>query len=333
MELSNFNRKYELLIGLPPRMVPRSRSEYINQSYGSLFSSNNIVPTDVVFDYRKEDRAVLINDLHFEADIKALGDKTNNQGSNATINIFNLSPETLQIVSQKNAKVILKAAYEGYPELPIIYTGQVKECFTDSSSGVNSITTLQCTDGYTITSGLKVSKSFPPVTAASEIVEDLVGALVANGLSKGRVIVDEPSFPINKIPSLTFLPRGWSYTGYVNNALDSIASEFGYVWYITNSIVYFHPREYNRMFGAVSLTTELIHSIRRKQDATTTSSINSETKKGVTIITDLDGRIDLSKRIVIEDGDYAGTYKVTQVEHKLSYRGGDWISVIECTQV
>ena len=160
MELSNFNRKYELLIGLPPRMVPRSRSEYINQSYGSLFSSNNIVPTDVVFDYRKEDRAVLINDLHFEADIKALGDKTNNQGSNATIKIFNLSPETLQIVSQKNAKVILKAAYEGISRTPIIYTGQVKECFTEKE-GVNSVTTIQCTDGYTITSGLKVSKSFP----------------------------------------------------------------------------------------------------------------------------------------------------------------------------
>lgn len=332
MELSNFNRKYELLIGLPPRMVPRSRSEYITQSFGSLFSSNNIAPQDVVFDYRKEDRAVLINDLHFEADIKAHGDKSNNNGNNATITIFNLSPQTLEIISQKNAKVILKAAYEGYPELPIIYTGQVKECFTEKN-GIDSVTTLQCTDGYTITSGLKVSKSFPPLSTSAEVINDFIDALVGNGLSKGRIITDEPSFPVNRAPSLTLLPRGWSYTGYVNNALDTIAAEFGYVWYITNSVVYFHPREYDRMFGAISLTTDLIHSIRRKQDATTTSSINSEAKKGVTIITDLDGRIDLSKRIIIEDGDYAGTYKVTQVEHKLSYRGTDWITVTECTQV
>lgn len=331
MELSNFDRKYELLIGLPPRLVSRARSEYIEQGFGDIFF-NRITPTDIIIDYRKEDRAVLINDLHFEAEISAYGDKKNSTDNNATFKIYNLSPQTLEIVGQKNAKIILKAAYEGYPELPIIYTGQVKTHFTEKQ-GVNSVTTLECVDGYTIKDGLKVSKSYPPLTSSAEIIQDLVSAMVNSGLSRGRVIVDEPSFPINKLPSLTFVPRGWSYTGYVNNALDAIAAEFGYVWYITNSVLYFHPREYTKMFGAIELTTDLIHSIRRKEDSTGASSIDSATKKGVTIVTDLDGRIDLSKRIVIKDGNYAATYKVTQVDHKLSFRGSEWITITECTQV
>jgi len=142
--LYNFDRAYELSIGKPPTYLEIPSSE---RAVGGYTISGDQEKNISVIDFRKVLNAVKYttkdnsNPLHIEADIQASSDTSGTNQNTATIRLFNISEDSLNVVKTKNNFVILKAGYkfdEDTDSLPIIFSGQVESSNIWDSNGISS---------------------------------------------------------------------------------------------------------------------------------------------------------------------------------------------------
>ena len=343
----NYDRRYELYIGRPPKLNYQTSATPISNGHTSIFK---VISS---FDYRSEVSgprppvltefpaptteldAVLITDLHFTANIKSTNKTTSTSASNATFTLFGLHPQTRDIVERVNNYVILKAGYAWQKDLPIVYTGQVQ--FVDTvKDAPEVITTLECKEGYTLRDSIKVSYSRPYQKVRQDTFEDVFRDLAAiyqsNGIAIGRLVLDEANITApyeTPVPSKTPLSNGWRFGGLLSDAMDKLCSEFDYTHYIVNSKLYVQPKRYDKMVSQVEVDTTQIKSIRKQQSNSGVSS-TTPNNPGVAITLQLFGEIDISKKLKVLDGDYSGTYKITAVSHNLSYEGQEWDTSLIC---
>ena len=329
----SYDRKYTLTVEIPPEIIP-PEDKYQN----TPLEDASIVVTNKD-DYRTIiiEQAVQITDLQIKATVNFKQKSTGKDPVNATIEIYNLSPATINQIVSVNGVVVLEAGYGD--EQAIIFTGQVFKS-TVVKNGKDVVTTLQCKDGFTPLYGTLYSKTFSKGTPYSEIFQDLVAEFARNGInsSSSSIILDVPSKIPLEAPSELKTVKSWSFSGYLRESLDVLCKSFNYTWKIIHSRLYIYPEGYQDMVGEMTFNPDNILSVRPDQDGVTEPS-SSPNKKGIFLRAFLDGDIDESKILVIEADEegrleeFAGRYKVIDVKHELDYEGKAWYTEVRASGV
>lgn len=320
------NRKYKLTVGLPPTKVIFTPIVSEAEVFGA-----NLIPSDG--DYRiVKLNAVEITDLDITGNVSSKAGSGSN--SKTQLQIFNLSPESLEIVEKNNNYVILEAGYSG-EELKIIFTGQVSS-FDTQRQGQDIVTTLVCSDGYIPNNTVRLSKAFPANTKANEVMEYLIQRYKDSGVALGQYVAQvDPKEKVEYIqltsPSVTTFPMGYSLSGFLSDELQELCKSMGYVNYITNGRLFIHPKSYTKTTERYIFNKEQLYSIRKS--GSNTSTTNSKADIGVDITMQLDGRLGVDKQIRIEDGDFAGVYKILSCNHSINYREGVFDTQLNCKQI
>ncbi|ASU03365.1 hypothetical protein [Pseudoalteromonas phage J2-1] len=352
------NRQYRLVIGLPPEIVSVPDDDYIEPN---VFKQGTIIgslDTSLTNDFRTESgkklRAREFRELRMIADVTSSAKAGGSKGSNTTIQLYNLSEDSLTTIEQKNAQVILEAGYYSdfsgeEKTLPLLFTGQIREVKT-LQSGEDRITVMECTAAQAVNDSVRVSKYFPESDSSSEfpalteltggsvsylgntlgtVIEYLIGIYGDNGVPLGQYVgraseEDRVDYVQLFSPDDIPLVNGYSVTGFLHQALDKVTAQCGYIWYIANGRLFIHPRGYTKSVEQFTLDNNLIKSIEGVKD-------NKKDKiTGVTISTFLDARMSIDKRIEITEGKYEGVYKIIQATHNLDNELGAWDTVLTC---
>lgn len=320
------NRKYRLTIGLPPTKVIFTPVVSEAEVFGA-----NLIPSDG--DYRIVKRnAVEITDLDIQGNITSRSGAGNT--SKTLLQIYNLSPETLEIVEKVNNYVILEAGYSG-EELNIIFTGQVSD-FKTQRDGQDVVTTLTCGDGYIPNNTIRLSKSFPANTKANTVMEYLIQRYKDSGVALGEYVAqiddkDKVEYVQLAPPATTTFSMGYSLSGFLSEELKELCESIGYVNYITNSRLFIHPKSYTKTTERFIYTTNQLYSIRKT--GSTTSTTNSKQDVGVEITMQLDGRLGVDKQVEIQDGEFSGIYKILTCNHAIDYRDGAFDTQVTCKKL
>lgn len=320
------NRKYRLTIGLPPTKVIFTPIVSEAEVFGA-----NLIPSDG--DYRiVKLNAVEITDLDISGNITSRAGSGSN--SKTVLQVYNLAPETLEIVEKTNNYVILEAGYSG-EELKIIFTGQVSS-FDTNRQGQDIVTTLVCSDGYIPNNTVRLSKSFPENTTANTVMEYLIQRYKDSGVALGQYVAQvDPKEKVEYVqltsPSVTTFSMGYSVNGFLYDELSDLCKSMGYVNYITNGRLFIHPKSYTKTTERYIYTTDQLYSVRKS--ASTTSTTNSKSDVGVDVVMQLDGRLGVDKQISIEDGNYKGVYKILTCNHAINYRDGSFDTQLTCKQI
>lgn len=341
-----FDRKYSLTIAdptkndsaiknVPDYLLLQKASEKTPISEGTL---DTIEQTSA--DWRTSSKnGVVIDDLQITASIKGNANTSSNSNS-SIIKIFNLSKQTRGVIEKKGNYVILRAGYAQDEELRIIFVGQVEE-FETARQGSDLVTTLKCIDGQMPTNSVRISKKFSRDNTYGDVINYLVDTYERNGIARGDVVLGGWEYPptdytqlpvIKNNPFGYLLVNGFSCTGFLHQVLDNICKQMGYVSYITNGKIFVHPKGYTSTVEQYEFTSKQMKSIRKSGSTTSNTSI-SDGLDGIKIITFLDGRLDIDKRVKILDGDHQGTYKIITKSHELDYKFGSWDSTITCTKI
>ena len=141
----------------------------------------------------------------------------------STISIWNLARDTREAIREGLTKVTVRAGWAN--EQPLIFQGSVSTVHS-SRSGPDIVTRIGALPGYGALSQATCSQSFGPGMEIAEVVRNVASRLPG-------VNVD-PAFISGVAGKLA--GKGWSFAGSVRNALNQLASEFGFSWSIQDGI-------------------------------------------------------------------------------------------------
>lgn len=135
----------------------------------------------------------------------------------STIQIWNLSRETMNAIRKGGVSVNLYAGYEGM-EKELLYSGGVQRVKTERQ-GTDFVTSLMCLTGGSNLARAITSKTYTQGVPLGDIVRELA-------LSIPGIEVDTISVQGNVGNA------GWSFIGSTKDALDKLAYQFGFSWNI-----------------------------------------------------------------------------------------------------
>lgn len=346
-----FDRKYNLTIGAPTTILNPPSSIALKGGYSDTGWQSGK-------DWRTSNtnNAALITDLQIEANINSTSNNSSSSGGSGTvIKVYNMSATTRNIVEKVNNYIILEAGYVQDPELKMVFSGQVKTAFTERQ-GQNMVTTFICEEGYTPNNSIKFSHKFSESDTYGDVLHYLARAYADNGIPTGEIIDswgddittsrqnttsssaivgDATPQTYTQLPVMLARPanqkliNGFSAVGFLHQVLENVCSQLGYVSYITNGRLFIHPKGFTRTIEEFQFNSSQMKSIRKLNAQTTNTSVGTGID-GIKIVTFLDGRLDIDKRIKIEDGEFQGTYKIITKSHNMDYENGAWDTVITC---
>ena len=333
MSDNNFLRAYELIVSRPPIIV--TEVKHITPEVGS----EKVVDKDG--DYRSIDldEAVVLTDLSFKGRIAS--NKQAGKGQPFSFTISGFSKDT-QSYFQKNSVVILKAGYKDPSgkggDLPILFVGQIFDFKTDHSQDIPTLV-VTCSEGYTPSSSVKVTKSFPKDSGITylDVLQYLADTYAENGLPLGRELSDiadkrgagNPT-PIDQIT----LNDGYNIQGvYLDKALSTACKEVGYTYYFNKGRLYIEPQNYiSPQIEQFKITLRQAISLDKTiPSANTNSKDTQEAATGYKFKTFLDGRMDVGDMVDLEipGRDVSGTFKIVSISYEMDYEGQDWYNFLE----
>lgn len=359
---SVFLRKYELSIFLleelnsglaPPTIQGQSIASSINQDLSSedTVATYRRASTDVGFlsandgshvDYLTEsDLAIKITDLHIEASINYKSTGTDSSGQQATISIYNLSPESIKRISE-NSSILLKAGYEKDTLLPLIFSGQILTVSTERV-GENMVTKMVCTDSGLGIKAIRASISFGANTSYKSVIQTLLTEMSRKGIPIGGFMKGTASLEkavvngldMSKFASITDpINNGYNVEGNVFDALQEVCKAVHFRAYVVLGRLYVEPITEPQRTSAVRIEQVGVKgSIKKLSDSRGKADKGSESKSGIRVVMFLNGEISANKFAEVVFGEYEGKYKITSVKHILGYEQGNWDTVIDCLPV
>lgn len=287
-----------------------------------------------------------ITDLQIVAEID---NSSTTKKAGASVNqiiIYNLDEDTRSKVCKEGNYVILRAGY-GYgnkQDLPIIFSGQVQRA-TSQKQNSDYVSVLLCKEGYDSMKYIRISKSMKSVDkdlTYQDIVSYLISVWKDNGIPTSKYSTYFGDGTISKLnnkyksddPSKKKLGGGWSFSGYLTDAMDDICFALDYVWHIAGGILYIHPKEIPEIKTLTKLKPEHIKDIRYSEDGSKSTTTGSSLKL-VTLSTFLDPTLSVNEYIEVKglSKEWDNTYLISGLKHVLDYRGRDWTTMIECKVV
>lgn len=162
---------------------------------------------------------VQIEGLRFTLDISMDDTKETNKGK---IGLFNLSDETKGLLEEKDASIIVKVGYDDN-ELNVLFIGNIVK-YEDVYNGVDVITQVVCSDGYTALTKRRLSLSFAPDSTTRQIIDKIVSDF---NLAKSDY---------SSLPNFVY-KQGFSFIGNAGTALDTVLTRIDYEWTIVNNVL------------------------------------------------------------------------------------------------
>lgn len=232
-------------------------------------------------------------------------EKTNSSLFNtATIQIYNLSPETKGILEGSKTKVMLEAGYEDTVER--LFIGDVDKV-VHKTEELDVVSTLEVQDGGNKFRNARLDKGYPPNSTLKSVIDDMAKEM---GTDKGLILgVGDQKFG-----------HGVSFSGLVRDHLDQLTKTNDLEWSIQDEVLQILPKLSASTEGVIILSSDtgLIKS-------------PSKTDKGVEFTSLLQPRLKPGRRVFVQSENMTGLFKVRKVTHKGDNHQGDFITECEAT--
>lgn len=301
-----FGRKYELLIG-------DSREPLETKVYNT---TNPLVanPSEVT------QSAIKINSVRMAATITSSKENGSGASSPCTISLYNLSKDTKAKI-QQGFSVFLYAGYATQESLSLIFTGQVGNTFT-RRDGADLITEIVCADSAHSTINLRIGGSLPPKSTYLQVFNQIIDTA-----KEFKIPVKPIDTSLEGAKRLQQqLPKGHTYEGFLLPKLSEVAVAVDYRVYLSLGTIHIEPKEAPSFASVVRIGPDNIKGqLQPVSDNNSTPDQDTAATEGVTLVTFLDGRINLDRFIEVVDRiDYNGTYQPFGITHRLDTEGDTW---------
>lgn len=275
----------------------------------------------VIGDY-KTGNGLLIENLQVTFDIsKSTNNK--NRTNSASIEIYNLSEESLKILDTDYPVAVFEAGYLDTGGPKRLFAGQVTNVST-RKSGTDIITQIQMGSGYTTLNHQLLSESAPPGTDIKKLFEKIRVALGAD-----RGVYNITTNLNNEIIS------GYPLSGTPKEVMDEIAEKYQLDWQLDDGVLYVHDNDrpateqYQQAY-VLSPFTGLIERPYRVSGDNRRSKKDKAKKPGIQMKILLNPDIKAGDIVRIEEGLLKGWYKVDSLRHSGSWRSeSPWYTEIK----
>lgn len=272
-----------------------------------------------VGDY-KTGNGLLIEDLQVTFDIsKSTNNK--NRTNSATIEVYNLSEESLKVLDTDYPAAVFEAGYLDTGGPKRLFSGQVTNVST-RKSGTDIVTQLTIGSGYTELNHETLSDVVPPGNNVQDAIEKLRKAIGADrGVYNGTNLNNEIIY-------------GYPLSGTPKEMLDELAEKYQLDWQLDDGVLYVHDNdraatEQFQLAYVISPFTGLIERPYRVSGDKRRSKKDKVKKPGVQLKILLNPEIKAGDIIQIEEGLLKGWYKVDSIRHTGSWRGDNWATEIK----
>lgn len=270
-------------------------------------------------DYQTGD-GLLIEQLQVTFDIsKSTNNK--NRTNSASIEVYNLSEESLKILDTDYPTAVFEAGYLDTGGPKRLFAGQVTNVST-RKSGTDIVTQIQMGSGYTELNHETLSDLVPPGNNVKDAIENLRKAIGADrGVYNGTNLNNE-------------LISGYPLSGTPKEMLDELAEKYQLDWQLDDGVLYVHDNdrpatEQYQLAYVISPFTGLIERPYRVSGDKRRSKKDNVKKPGVQMKILLNPDIKAGDIIRIEEGLLKGWYKVDSLRHSGSWRGENWYTEIK----
>jgi hypothetical protein len=330
---SIYIRRYSLIVSIPEERIKETVPSFFESIYGKPPTGGEILPFNVItpqepteeyFDYRIVSKnPIEIKDLQLQATILYEKDVKSSVPQQATITLYNLSEDTQEKIKEEQT-VQLSAGYVQDDELPILFIGQIAKK-TVEKRGVDTLTTLYCSDSYTVKKTFRYSEQFPTSNTYRQNLEKIFEIAALNGVPRGNTLPTDPNLERKSL-------KGWLIDGQFYEQINKLCDSIRYRSYTALGKLYIEPVEISTIVTETIKITEnnIKGSLRSLANSSTNFSTEKDKLKGIGFSTFLDGRIVPEKRITIEGTDFEGTYTISSLKHILDFEGNKWDTVVEC---
>lgn len=270
-------------------------------------------------DYQTGD-GLLIEQLQVTFDIsKSTNNK--NRTNSATIEVYNLSEESLKILDTDYPAAVFEAGYLDTGGPKRLFAGQVTNVST-RKSGTDIVTQIQMGSGYTKLNHETLSDLVPPGNNVKDAIENLRKAIGADrGVYNGTNLNNE-------------LISGYPLSGTPKEMLDELAEKYQLDWQLDDGVLYVHDNdrpatEQYQLAYIISPFTGLIERPYRVSGDKRRSKKDKVKKPGVQMKILLNPDIKAGDIIRIEEGLLKGWYKVDSLRHSGGWRSEGWYTEIK----
>lgn len=282
--MTNFDRQYRLTIG-----------KYGTKGIelGSRENSENIAP-HITFSIEKSDKS------------------TANTGK---ITLYNLSQEQLNILSQPDCNIALRAGYGA--NMPLIGSGTITYT-TTSLSGADRSTEIEYTENLTA-------------------LRDSYSAIGLSGAISGQRIIENfatemgVAVAYSKSAAFKTFSNGFSYVGSAQNGLSKVCQACGLSWTIQNGVLQIRAKNEAMSYKAYLLNSET-GLIEIPKKVTISSSGDSTEQKGWEVKYFLNGAIGINDCVKIESGVINGVFRVMKISMSGDSYSGDWLCTAQVVE-
>lgn len=225
--------------------------------------------------------------------------------NNTTLQIWNLSDESIAVLEQEYCIVELHAGYEG--SLSLIFVGEVEDVITNMD-GADRLTEVTIVDGMK-----SIQESNISISLKGKVPSSKVYTLAASKMS----------LPLKRQTGLKYVtyPFGYSFVGKVSDMLDKLAAANNHAWSIQNGILQIvNKGEGIEHTGFLLSPTTGLCSIPKRIKI----GSNDTKEKGWEVEFFLNGAVAINDVIRLESRIATGDFRVYKLTMAGDNLGGDW---------
>ena len=277
----------------------------------------------VIGDYQTGN-GLLVKDLQVTFDIsKSTNNK--NRTNSASIEIVNLSEESLKILDTDYPAAVFSAGYLDTGGAKRLFSGQVTNVST-RKSGTDIVTQIQMGSGYKELNHETLSELVPPGNDVKATIETLRKAIGADrGVYNGTNLNNE-------------IIHGYPLSGTPKEMLDELSEKYQLDWQLDDGVLYVHDNdrattEQFQLAYVISPFSGLIERPYRVSGDKRRSKKDKVKKPGIQMKILLNPDIKAGDIIRLDEGLLKGWYKVESLRHSGSWRGDNWVTEIKGTSL
>lgn len=240
------------------------------------------------------------------------------------ISVWNLSPQHLAILNQKDCVVSLKAGYGN--ALALVFVGTVTDVVTETDAA-DTQTAIEALDGRKELRDSYTTLSYLSSVSSKKVIEDAALAMgVPVVFSEQARFIDLPDY---------------SFVGQAKESLDRVCGTNQLVWSLQNGILQIsRPNEpvNMRVFllspesGLIDKPKRLTKGEKNSGNATENSTQN-KAQMGWEITYLLNGAIGVNDYIRLESKCVRGNFRVSKIKIDGDNFGGDWLCTAEVLEM
>lgn len=249
------------------------------------------------------------------------------QSNTCTINLYNLSEDSIKYIEQDSLAVILKVGYNGNNK--VLFQGITSEIETDDrGNNQDRKTSIKCVPSDSLTYQPVLSKTFPENTTPRQVINFLVGQSTGiNRASFNSENIDKP------------FPFGYPVEGTVKSILSELARDFQFQYRIDGKRLYVNdPNKFQssnsveRAF-VISPTTGLIGvPVFASADGKKIKG-DDQKKSGVKFTALINPLITPGTAVSLKDSQIEGISRVNSTEFNGDWRGNRWQVTCYCSRL